>query len=113
MKNFVQLIIALGLALFTIWAVHGIIEYHSAIKSPHDLVVFHEVAVIAFLLVGLICDKILKYAVVIIRALQRLNAGENIELVHNDYTQQFLPLFFAVIISACIYVVVIRIISIH
>jgi len=109
MKNFLQLAVALGLALFMIWAVHGIIEYHSEIKTSHDFIVFLEVVVIAFLLVGLVCDKLLKYAAIIIRALQRLNAGEDIELVHNDYTQQFFILFCAAIVSACIYVVVIRI----
>jgi hypothetical protein len=108
-KNLLQLAVALGLALFMIWAVHGIIEYHSEINNSHDFIVFLEVVVIAFLLVGLVCDKLLKYAVVIVRALRQLNSGEDIELVHNDYTHQFFILFCAAIVSACIYVVVLRI----
>jgi hypothetical protein len=106
MRTMIPIILALGLAVTLIWFVDRMISHGSEVKTDRELVLFLEYIVMGFLLVGMICDKALKYMAYILNALLSHRQDRQIETIHSDYTHQFIILFCATIASVAIFIAV-------
>lgn len=59
-----------------------------------------------FLIVGMFCDKVVRYMITLLNLMRRIEQTQEIQHVEVDYLDHMITLFVAAIVSVSMYVIV-------